>query len=180
MSGNPHFVNPVPSMAEFGQAINELREANMAAQDRGRKAIMRKNIAEDRVARMITGLAGYVNSVCMGDTIMLAGAGFKLQKQPEPISQLRTPINGRARRTKLPQELMLTWSHVPGSRFYMVEEAIVDAEGNTTWHQIGLPTRPQLLLKVRPVNENYGFRIQARGTQEVASPFIEVRYTKVA
>ncbi len=74
---------------------------------------------------------------------------------------------------------MLTWRNVPGSRFYEVEEAIVDAEGNTEWHQVALPTRPQLLMKDRRVDQPHRFRIQARGTQ-VESPYTEVLYARVA
>lgn len=179
MSGNPHFPNPAPSMAEFGQALEELKEANINALDRGRMAITKRNIAEDRISRMITALAGYVNSICMGDPQMILSAGFKLQKQPEPISELHAPRSGTVCRTALPRQLKLTWRNVPGSRFYMVEEAIVDAEGNTEWHQLALPTRPQLLLKDRRVDLPYRFRIQARGTQ-VESPYAEVRYAKIA
>ena len=170
MSGNPDFPNPAPSMAEFGQALAELKEANINALDRGRSAIINKNIAEDRITRMITALAGYVNSVCMGDTKMILRTVFKLQKQPEPISTLDAPRGATVRRTEYVSQLEITWARVPGATIYEVEEEVGGADGSSHWQRVSLTTRPKLVVDGCRTNEFHNFRVCAVGTQ-VQSPY---------
>lgn len=179
MSGNPLFPNPSPSMAEFGQALAELRQANIDALDRGKSAILRKNIAERTISDMITRLAGYVNSVCAGDTLKIMSSGFERTKAPEPISSLQAPKSARVRSTPYPSRLMVKWERVPGALIYQVEEQVTTADGGKEWQLVELTSRPKLEVDGRPSDQYHTFRICAVGTK-TQSPYAEARYIKAA
>ena len=124
----------------------------------------------DEARRLITALAGYVNSGCMGDTKMILSAGFKLQKQPEPISTLDAPRGATVRRTEYVSQLEITWARVPGATIYEVEEEVGGADGSSHWQRVSLTTRPKLVVDGCRTNEFHNFRVCAVGTQ-VQSPY---------
>ncbi|HOZ41028.1 MAG TPA: hypothetical protein PLL25_09505 [Flavobacteriales bacterium] len=179
MSGNPHFPNPSPSMAEFGAALAELREANIAALDRGRTAILRRNAADRTISQMITRLAGYVNSICAGDLVKIASAGFQFTKAPKPISSLQAPKYARVRSTPYPSRLVVKWERVPGALIYQVEAEVTTADGGKEWQRIALTSRPKIEVDGHPSDQFHTFRICAVGTK-TQSPYAEAHYFKAA
>lgn len=170
MMGNPLFPTPSPSMAEFGQAIAELTEAILAAEDRGLSALLRRNLADQRVSQMITRLAGYVNSVCSGDPQKIMSAGFKLAKQPEPISTIDAPKFAQARPSPMPRQLVLTWTTVPGAVMYVVQEATGGTWDAPEWSTVDMTSDHRMILDGRVKKDPYRFRIQAIG-RRAKSPF---------
>jgi hypothetical protein len=179
MVGNPHFPSPSPTMAEFAQAIQELEQANLAALDRGRLAMAARNRAEEKISSMITRLAGYVNSVCLGDQIKITSSGFRLAKTPEPISTLHAPRKAKVRRTAYPSQLELSWERVPGAAIYQVEKEVQVAGEATDWQRVSLTTRPKLVVDGCRTDEHHTFRICAVGTK-VQSPHTEILYIHAA
>jgi hypothetical protein len=166
-------------MLEFGQAIAELKEANMGAEDRGRRALLRRDLAEQAITEMITRLAGYVNSVALGDVQMITSAGFELAKRPEPISALHAPRSAQARRSSLPNKLNLRWARVPGAVMYMVEEATGGTHDDPEWTMVKLTTDHRTVLDGKDKNRPTTFRVQAIGRRTV-SPFTTFFYSQAA
>lgn len=168
MNGNPHFPNPVPSMPEFHAAYIELKESVLAALDRGRMALARRNRAEERMDMYLSGLAGYVNTVAMGDKLKLISSGFPLAKQGAPVSSLNKPSNVTVRATPFPGQVKMRWERVPGALIYQVERAL-DIHGQQ-WERIGLTSRLVLVVEDVQPHTMQWFRVCAIGTK-TQSPY---------
>lgn len=179
MMGNPSFPSPSPSMLEFGLALEELKEANLHAVDRGRRALFRRDQAEGVIAEMITRLAGYVNAVSAGDKMMILTAGFDVAKRPEPISQLAEPRIARAKSSPLPNQLNLRWSRVPGAIIYMVEEATGGSLGEPEWTMVNLTSDHRMVVHNRDKSLPCTFRVHAIG-RRTKSPMKEFYYMVAA
>lgn len=180
MNGNPNFPSPSPSMLEFHAAYIELKAANLAALDRGRMAIARRDRAVKRIDNYLTRLAGYVNSECLGDTLKLMGSGFPLVKEAVPISSLPQPLGLQARPTAYPGQVKLRWNRVPGTLVYQVERALQAPEETDNWVFVSLTSRPQLIVEGLPSYEPQRFRICAVGTKDNKSPYSAVAFGKAA
>ena len=177
MNGNPHFPNPSPSMAEFHAAYIELKEANLAALDRGRRALARRDSAVERMDSYLTRLAGYVNSTCLGDRLKLASSGFELAKRPEPASSLNEPMQLTVRGTAYPGQLKLRWKPVRHARMYHVEQARHAHGEPERWEIISYTSKPQLTLDGYPSHVPQTFRVYAVGTHG-RSPYSPVALGK--
>lgn len=165
LNGNPDFPNPSPSMAEFHAAYLELKAANIAALDRGRMALARRDSAVARMDVYLTRLAGYVNSVCLGDRTKLMYSGFELVKRGTPISSLQAPTSFKVRPTSYPGEVRLSWDPVKGSRMYTIERAIEHANGELEWVRLDETSRSYFTVTGLPSHVPCQFRVYARGTQ---------------
>ncbi len=179
MNGNPDFPDPSPSMAEFHAAYIELKEANLAALDRGRMAIARKDRAVERINAHLTRLAGYVNSTCLGDIHKLMGSGFRLVERPAPINRLETPRRITVRPTLYPQQLKVRWERVPGAVIYQVERATKSDAGQEQWERVALTTRTNYLVDEMPSHVPQTFRVCAVGTK-TESPYSQIAFGKAA
>lgn len=179
MVGNPNFPDPTPSMAEFHTAIVQLEGAIVAALDRGRTAIVLKNTAEKKLSEMITRLAAYVNSVCMGDAAMILSSGFHLSKRPEPISKIPAPRYARVKATAFRSQLLIKWEPVSGAIAYVVEEAVAANTIDASWQHVEVTTNASLVLNDRRQDEPHAFRIRAVG-RRVQSAYADTYYIQAA
>lgn len=165
MHGNANYPDPSPSMAEFHAAYIELKEANLGAMDRGRKALFRRDRAVERMDSYLTRLAGYVNSVCLGDLLKLSDSGFELAKHGSPIRSLKRPEGLTVRATPYPGQVKLRWERVPGAIIYIVERALHGHGEPENWVQVDLTSRPTYVLSDLEPQVPQWFRVRARGTQ---------------
>lgn len=179
MNGNPDFPNPSPSMAEFHAAYIELKEANLAALDRGRRALSRRDSAAERMSQFLTRLAGYVNSTCLGDRVKLANSGFELAKRPTPASTLDQPVQLKVRPTPFPGQLKLFWKRVPHARMYHVEQALHAPGEPERWEIIAYTSKPVLIREGYPSHVPQTFRVYAVGTHG-RSPYSPMAFGKAA
>lgn len=170
MNGNPDFPNPSPSMAEFHAAYLELKAANLAALDRGRKALIRRDSAVERMDLYLTRLAGYVNSACLGDILKLMNSGFQLVKRGSPISSLDSPKAVTVRPTVFPGQVKLRWQRVPGAIMYVVERATSAYGQPEQWERVDETSRPQYVLHGMASRVPLRFRVRALGTK-VKGPY---------
>lgn len=179
MVGNPMFPVPSPSMLDFGTAIEELKVANLEALDRGRRALLRRDLAEQLISEMITRLAGYVNSVALGDSQQIRSAGFELAKRPEPISRLSAPRNAKVLASLLPNTLKLSWAPVPGAVMYQLDEAIGGTHEDPEWTTVQVISNHRTVLDGKDKASSTTFRVKALG-RRVDSPYKEFSYIKAA
>lgn len=179
MSGNPHFPDPEPSMTELQAACAELRIAIQEAEDRGRRAIFRKDQAVETIDRCLTRLAGYVNSVALGDATKLLSSGFELTKRPEPISTLSRPKGLRNMRSSYPGVVDLVWDNVPGTLVYEVEQRLSSWGNEEEWRRVALTSKPRYKMSGLEPYSNQVFRVRAVGTK-TESPYSPEFYTKAA
>jgi len=179
MNGNPDFPNPSPSMAEFHAAYLELKAANLAALDRGRMAIARRNRAKKVMEQYLSRLAGYVNSVCLGDTLKLMRSGFELTKRSSPINSLDVPMSLKARPTEFPGQLKLRWKRVQGAIMYTVERSNLVNGQPGPWERVDETSRTYYDIDGLRSDEMHCFRVRALGTQ-VKGPYSQIAFGKAS
>jgi hypothetical protein len=86
MTGNPTFPSPIPTLAAFGTAINDLQAAETLALGRAKGAVALRNEKRTVVVGMIQQLRSYVQSVADLDgtnaASIITSAGFAFRKTP--------------------------------------------------------------------------------------------------
>ncbi len=179
MNGNPDFPDPAPSMAELKAACVELDIALREAEDRGRRAMFRKQQAVEVMDSYLTRLAGYANSVALGDAGKLLNSGFELVKRPEPISDLSRPQGLRTIRSAYPGVVDLLWQRVPGTLVYEVEHRRTDGQGEHQWQRVALTSKPRHTMSGFKPYSDQVFRVRAVGTK-AESPYSMEFFTKAA
>lgn len=164
MTGNPNFPNPTPGLIDLEKVIADLQQACVDALDRGLAACARKRTAVTRFDRTFSALAAYVNSVCMGDVVMLYSSGFPVAKRPEPMTDLQEPQSLGFWRTEFHNVLQVRWDSVPGAVMYELESkaGLVGHE----WELVVQTTRPTTRINYDR-NAPQIYRVKAIGTKAV-------------
>jgi hypothetical protein len=172
MSGNPYFPHPTPSLIDMEHVTKALQQACVDALDRGRMACARKRSAVTRFDRTFSALAAYVNSVCMGDSIMLYSSGFPVAKRPEPLTDLKVPEALSFERTQFPGVLQVRWDSVPGAVMYEVESQV--GQVGNEWQRIAQTTRLTARIMHDRNSPPAGYRIKAIGTKAITYSAVKV------
>lgn len=177
--GNTHFPDPQPSLATYRAVLDELKEANVDALDRGRRACARKRVAVAAFDKATARLAAYVNSVALGDVAKLGSSGFPAAKRPEPQNNLEQPNVIDFRRTHWENRVEMRWKRVPGALIYQVERTLTDADQEGTWERVGLTTRPKLAVERERNGKRYAYRVCAIGAH-LQGPYSPVKMPMAA
>src|ERR1700733_5005497 len=101
MTGNEYFLDPIPSLDEFGSDLQAYEKAwEDTINGGGRRATTRKKTARRDLLLDLQTLASYVQSHGRNDPLILASSGFKLWKTRTPVGVLPAPKNLRYRYVK--------------------------------------------------------------------------------
>ena len=84
MNGNPAFPHPPVAIAVFRAAIDDFEASLVDAEDRGAKAMARRNALGQELMKMLRQFAHYVEHNCNNDMITFLSSGFK------PVSKSQT------------------------------------------------------------------------------------------
>jgi hypothetical protein len=90
LTGNANFPTPSPTLATVQAAITTYMASLAAAQYGGRDEKAQKNADKLNLINLLRQLCDYVNTIAQGDVTILAGCGFPLSKEPQPVA-LGTP-----------------------------------------------------------------------------------------
>jgi len=86
LTGNPSFPAPIPSLAAFSAAINDLQAAETAALGRAKGAVTARNEKRTALVGIIQQLRSYIQSVADTDPTnaasMIESAGVAVRKTP--------------------------------------------------------------------------------------------------
>jgi hypothetical protein len=85
LTGNTNFPTPAPSLAMLQEAITNYTADLAAAQYGGRDEKAQKNAQKQNLLGILRQLCDYVNSIAQGDVTILAGCGYPLSKEPQPV-----------------------------------------------------------------------------------------------
>jgi hypothetical protein len=94
-TGNPHFPNPVPSMATITTAIKDVETAESLANGGGKKL---KTILHTKVMALealITSFISYVDSTSGGDAAMILSSGLDVRAVHKPKTRIFTAKPGK-------------------------------------------------------------------------------------
>ncbi len=84
MTGNPHFLTPIPTLADLQTAVAAYSAALVNAADKSRMKVAEKNQARQTLELLLGQLGMYVMYIANGDEVILTSSGFSLAKTPEP------------------------------------------------------------------------------------------------
>lgn len=99
MTGNANFPDPIPTIEDYGTAVNDYRTKYEAAVKTGGKfATTAKDGAKGVLLQAMKRLATYVNFTAVGDANKLVSSGFTLVPPPEAHKAPEVPLWVRVRR----------------------------------------------------------------------------------
>ncbi len=108
MTGNGNFPDPVPTLEDYGNHVNDYRTKHEAAAETGgRFATTAKDIARLALLQQMKRLASYVNFTADGDANKLVSSGFMLVPPPKSNTAPEIPLWVRVRRGPQKGQLVL-------------------------------------------------------------------------
>ena len=175
IKANPtKFTDPDVTAEQIEIKTEELEECRIAALNGGREAtaLLRQKAQEwDDMMRTV---ANYVDRIADGDDAVILGAGFDLEKQPEPavrpvFSVELGPKSG---------SVILRRQAVPGAKAYVWQEYIGETPlSEKDWIQAQVTSQSKTTLEGLTPLTRYWFRcavVTAAGTSEFCDPISQV------
>ncbi|HEX3816994.1 MAG TPA: hypothetical protein VHW03_01760 [Chthoniobacterales bacterium] len=101
MTGNTNYVSSFPSLVDVQAALDALKAANLAAQDRSITAIANRNQAREDLLGLMRSLAAWVQAHCQNNLAILLSSGFD-------ANRTRTPVGPSLRRRRRSSNKALT------------------------------------------------------------------------
>lgn len=167
MSGNPRFPNPMPSVAEYKTACDELEESILETINGGnRLAFARKHARMAVLNEMMKAWSGYVAAIAQGDTAAILSSGFEERRASHRITSLERPQKVQARSGQRPRSIVLRWSPVRGARMYQVFICSGNPADESAWQQLALTSASRYEATDLEPLTYYAFRVVAMGTTD--------------
>ena len=130
MTGNAHYPAPLPALADVAAARNAFLVA-MNAPKTGTPGVITRRQLRKQLEAQLRALALYVQQACSGDTVVLLGSGYPVQRARQPVGQLPAPVNLRLARGKITGQLVVRSSQVAQAGSYQWRYATAAAP--TAW-----------------------------------------------
>lgn len=163
VQGNPLFPSPIPSMADFQDAINALMEANArVAAERGRSDFLAKNVALTQLRRQLKRLSAYVSLVADGDASIILSSGFGVRKKASRVGELNRPNKLRNRLTRTTGRVELDWEVIPGAKLYHVYMS--ESMNDPQWKLAAITSKSRYNADGLTSGRFYYFAVSAIGT----------------
>jgi hypothetical protein len=163
ITGNPHFTTPQPALPAITAAIDDLEQAENAAQaarQDGKTKTTIRNGKEDNLDRLLAQLAGYVTSVSAGDEAIIQSAGMDVRavpgtsvvpSQPEGLSATAGDHDGT---------MDLSWDPVVEAASYVIDSS-ADPPTATSWQHLGVSTKSTFTVPGLTSGARIWFRVAA-------------------
>jgi hypothetical protein len=167
LTGNPNFPNPNPSLSAVIAVIMQT-ETTLAERDAAQQLAKTKttelNTLEDKLDRVLSQLAAYVDSAAGGDEVKILSAGLDTRAaatsttnnptQPERLHVTAGDHEG---------ELDASWDTVPGARSYVIETS-EDPPTPTSWKHTGVSTKSRYTIERLESGKRHWVRVAAINT----------------
>ncbi len=165
LTGNASFPTPQPALAQVTATVNDLDTAyaeSQAARAAAKQRTTVLNQAEETFDRILSQLAGYVESVSGGDEAMIQSAGMDVRAASTPAGTLDAPTNLNATQGDQTGEIDLQWDKTERARSYVIEKS-ADPPTATSWSHAAVSTRSQTTIEGLTTGTTYWFRVAALG-----------------
>ncbi|WP_257670982.1 fibronectin type III domain-containing protein, partial [Parapedobacter tibetensis] len=130
MAGNGNFPDPVPTLEDYGNHVNDYRTKHEAAAETGGKfATTAKDIARLALLQKMKQLASYVNFTADGDANRLVSSGFMLVPPPKSNTVPEVPLWVRLRRGPQQGQLVMDCAKVRHAWQYGYQLGIRPTDG---------------------------------------------------
>ena len=120
MTGNPNFVTPNPSLATVTTVTDDLETKELAAQGGGSAQIIARDAAALVWDNTMRALADYVDSIALGNTVIINSAGFTpTDVEGTPHALPAQPGNLKHSPSKVNGEIFFSCDAVPDAESYV-------------------------------------------------------------
>ncbi len=178
ISNNPTvFTNPLPVLADVQTAIERYSADLLAAANRGRVEVARKNEARQALETLLQQLGMYVMNVANGNDTVLTLSGYTLRKPNEPrhitAPQIIKVSNGISS-----GQLQVLVNAEKGVSVY-IHQSTTNYQGEeTVWETISTPTSKYTYNNLKP-GLQYWFRVGIVGARgQYAYSSVATRYAQ--
>lgn len=162
---NPVFLDPVPSMTDLENAIQEYSEALEASRDGDRLKVAIKNQKKAQLVEVLHLLADFVLFKSEGDRVVAMSSGFTISKDPSPREPITKPQNPRILPGLNSGELVGKIKRVKGAVSY-VHQVVSEADlAQDKWTSVP-SSRITCVLTSLQAGTCYYYRVAALGTKD--------------
>jgi hypothetical protein len=167
LTGNTSFPTPNPALPAVTTAITDINsafEAAQAARQSAKEKTSALNEKEDALDRLLTQLAGYVESVAGSNDQLVLAAGMDVKARPvAPTEKPAGPLSLNITAGDADGEIDLFWEPVASAKSYQIERS-TDPNGAAGWTHAGATTKAKATMNGLTSGTRYWFRVAAVGT----------------
>ncbi len=163
MEDNANFLEPRPSQATFGSALDAFAEdcaEVMALKSALTAAVARKNARREALIKQLDRRAGYVQSIAYGNKQVILSSALGVQRARQAVGPLPPPSGLQVVPGISEGTVTLTWDKVKHALLYYLEYGVEGEEPV----QLSLSGRRKKKLTLRRLGAMYVFRIATAGT----------------
>src|SRR5437868_4199630 len=164
LTGSAVFTDPVPTLAEIGDAYSNFAEALIAAASGNRSDIADKNAKREVLENLLEALARYLNYTADGDRSLLLTTGYDVNKERQPVV-ITTPENLVIINGPNPGELIVSVKAVKGAKSYVFEYTTDATLAEGSWVRITSSSRKNVLTNLES-GKTYYCRVAAIGPKQ--------------
>ncbi len=143
MNGNPNFASPEPPLPEIQNTLTALKAATIEAMNRDKIKVAARRGIEQILKTQLVALAGYVQSVSVGNTDIILSSGFELVERSPKNGLLPAAQNLRADISNSFQGgISLKWKRGRGcTSGYIIQTTTDSLTNDPLWRPMGFSTR---------------------------------------
>lgn len=168
-TGNPNVPGNSAVLATFNNLQADLVAAN-EAHSNAQKSLDELMSARDTALAPwnngLTTLAAFTQSVTQGDETKILSTGFDVRSAPAPTPPAGAPGPLTLKLNGSPGVTKLSWPPVSEAKSYLVEQS-PDPITDTSWVQVGTPTKDSCDAAGAEPGKAYWFRVAAVSTAGV-------------
>jgi hypothetical protein len=170
MTGNPHFPNPEPSLADLTLGANELEAAQLAVASNGSKQdyaqLKIKSKALDTLLRRV---GQYVSFIANGEANIISSSGMAVSKDAQPVGPMPKPTDFQVLNGEASGTMICSTKSVKGAKVYVVQ-ATATPDIESSWVIKAVSTRSRnIAVNGLTSGTKYFFRCTLIGASEQGS-----------
>ena len=163
MTGNPHFPEPSPTLADLNNSIKLFSDSLALAKTGDRVKTVYKNQQRENLALQLSNLANYCSFIAQGDRFILASSGFSLAPETSISKTLGTPENFSVEIGRQTGEALVFVKPVVNARSYLYRWGIAPIANDTWLHTIH--SHPRFSITGLVPGSIYSFQIGVAGSK---------------
>jgi len=162
MTGNTHFVTPIPSLQDVTAKNAEYILALGKVEYGSKEDTVIKNNLRAALTVMLKALGGYVQTTSNGDEAIILSSGFDVNKKPGIIGPLNNPVNFSVKQGSNPGSMVLMCDPVDNADYYEFEYMELPATPTSVWIK-KTSTKRKLQVDGLISGKQYSYRVAGAG-----------------
>ena len=163
MTGNTHYPDPNPALAELDSQLKLFSDALAQAKTGDRIKAILKNQHRDKLELSFAQLANYCSFIAQGDRYKLASSGFTLTADSISPTTLADPTNFTVEIGNKTGEALVYISPVPNAKAYLFRWGIAPVANEAWLHT--MHSLPYFTITGLTPGTIYSFQIGASGAR---------------